>query len=141
MGKILGRLFVTHIGAIDSETVITVQDSTELDLTNDLQEAVDEASAGHENFIDGTRGWSCNISLQYDQANVDIDSIIANIIDPTQDTDVNCVIGQTAVSGDIAYQATAKTGNVKITSQVKTLVTMSVSLKGVSKLEQITVPV
>ena len=141
MGKILGRLFVTHIGAVDSETVVTVQDSTELDITNDLQEAVDEDSGGHENFIDGTRGWSANISLQYDQANTHIDDVITNIIDPTQDTDVNVLIGQNVTVGDIAYQSTAKTGNVKITSHVKTMVTLSIALKGLKKLTQKTVAV
>jgi len=127
---IIGRFFVTHIGAIGSETVITVQDSTDIEFKNDLQESIDVSDAGFESFIDGIRGWSANVNLKYDQVNTDIDGIIADIIDPTQDTNVNCLIGQNAVAGDIAYKGTAKVANAKITSQVKTIVTMSIALQG-----------
>jgi len=141
MGKIIGRLFVTHIGAAGSEVLIAVQDSTDIEFKNDLQEAITVNDAGFESFIDGIRGWSANVNLKYDQANTHIDGIIEKIIDPAQSTDLTVLIGQYAVTSDIAWEGIAKIANAKITSQVKTTVTMSLALQGTGGLTKRTKPI
>lgn len=130
MAKINGKLFRTWLIDNSSETLIPLETTGSSEIGNELIDASDKDGDGWASAIDGLRSWSRTVTLNYDQVNEVIISLLDKIIDTDNSTEIDILMGQNAADGDIYWRGKALISGATISDDNNALTTVDFTLTG-----------
>lgn len=136
--RLNGVLFRLFLIEQSTHTAIPTEKSLTLNMTNNMIECSDK-SVNWQQFIDGQRGWSASLEVNYtNDANDVTQKIIDRWLDENGDTLTPVLLGKDDASGDIAFVGYARVGNISVNAGNNEIMTCSFDLTGSGELKKVT---